>query len=219
MKNKILFLLLASFSLSVAAASKARQAALQGANVPPVESSLSISIERRDRPSFNKALKNDTSEQELNAALENAAAAEDSSYLAALLKEKAKSKELAQKNSNILSAALSDGALKNVELLEATIKSEEIKFDENRDVLRQAISVGSLDKIQLIAKKHSSLVSKLDENGESILFTAVRRGDLKIVDEVLKMKGLPASRTNKSGKTAQALALELSYKRIAEKVK
>lgn len=218
-KNKILVLVVASLAVSAALASKARQAALQGADVPPVESSLSISIERRDINSFNKAMKKDVSETELNTALENAAAAEDSSYLAALMKEKAKSKELAQKNSNILSAALSDGSLKNVEILEANIKSEDIKFDEGRDVLRQAISVSSSDKIQLIAKKHSSLISKMDENGESILFTAIRRGDRQIVDEVLKMKALPASRTNKKGQTAQALALELGYKRIAEKVK
>ncbi len=219
MKKKIILFLLASFSLSVAAASKARQAALQGANVPPVESSVSISIERRDMNSFKAAIKKQLSDQELNTSLENAAAAEDSSYLAALLKEKSKAKDLAQKNSLILSAALSDGALKNVELLEATIKSEEMKFDENRDVLRQAISVATSEKIQLIARNHPSLISKLDENGESILFTAVRRGDRQIVDQVLKMKGLPKTRINKAGKSTQALALELGYQRIAEQVK
>lgn len=219
MRNKIVFLILASFSLSVAAASKARQQALQGADVSAAESSLSISIERRDVNSFNKAIKKDVSDSELNASLENAAAAEDSSYLAALIKEKAKSKELAQKNSMILSAALSDGTLKNVEMIDAIVKAEEMKFDEGMDVLRQAITVGSLDKIQFIAKKHSSLISKIDEKGESILFTAVRRGDRKIVAEVLKLKGLPAKRTDKNGKSAQALALELGYKRIAEQVK
>lgn len=219
MKKKIIFLLLGSFSLSVAVASKARQAALQGANVPPVETSLSLSVESRDMKSFKAAIKKEVSDQELNTSLENAAAAEDSSYLAALLKEKSKAKELSQKNSLILSAALSDGSLKNVELLEATIKSEDMKFDENRDVLRQAITVGSSEKIEFIAKKHSSLISKLDENGESILFTAVRRGDREIVDQVLKMKGLPSSRKNKSGKSAQAVALELGYKRIADQVK
>lgn len=219
MKKKIIFLLLGSFSLSVAVASKARQAALQGANVPPVETSLSLSVESRDMKSFKAAIKKEVSDQELNTSLENAAAAEDSTYLAALLKEKSKAKELSQKNSLILSAALSDGSLKNVELLEATIKSEDMKFDENRDVLRQAITVGSSEKIEFIAKKHSSLISKLDENGESILFTAVRRGDREIVGQVLKMKGLPSSRKNKSGKSAQAVALELGYKRIADQVK
>lgn len=217
-KNLSLFLVLLMTAVMVQA-SKARQAALGGAHAAPVEGSLSATIDAGDEKGFAAALKRNQDDQELTKALQNAAAKENLKYLNALIKEKKNAAELIKKDSSIFFVAMAEGSLKQVQILEKIANVAELKFEKNTNALQQAVQFAGADTIRYIADKYSALVSALDEQGESILFLAVRRGDRQIVDEVLKIKNLPVVKANKKGQTAQALALELGYKRIAEKVK
>lgn len=183
------------------------------------ESALAASIDRRDEKGFAVALKNEQSEQELAEALRNAAGNENKKYLIEIIKHKKQAAKLIKTDSSIFLTALSDGRLKNVQILEKIASVAALKFEKNTNALQQAIQVSNLEIIQHLANKYPSLALEVDDQGESILFHAVRRGDREIVAAVMKIKNLPSVNVNKKGQTAQALAKELGYLRIAEMVK
>jgi hypothetical protein len=211
-KKNISFFIIFICSCLSALANNAKEADLS-------ETSLSASIDRRDVKSFVVALKKEQSEAELTEALKSAAANENLDYLKKLISEQKKAVSIIRSNTEIVLVALSEGSLQHLKILEKVADISAMKFDKKIDILRQSIQVSTIESIRYLAVKYPHMVSAVDDSGESILFTAVRRGDRKIVDEILKFKNLPTSRTNKKGESAESVALALGYKRIAAKVK
>jgi ankyrin repeat protein len=182
-------------------------------------STLAESIDRGDEKKFNQLVSEKQNEKDLKEALEKAASNQSSSYLKILLAKQSEAKSIVKKDGSIFLTALSDGNLENIKVLETAIDMASLRYENGNSALDQAITYADLSVIKYIAEKNSNLVSHLNDQGESILFSAVRRGNRKIVDEILKFKNLPTSRTNKKGESAESVALALGYKRIAAKVK
>lgn len=159
------------------------------------------------------------SDVDLKRVLEKALAESNPEFLRIVVGTQKRSLNVFKDNPDLLTIAISEsGAVDNLKTIDKILPLNSVKLAEGKNLLQIAADAGSVKQVEFISKLYPKLVNDLDLNSESAVTIAARRGNLDILQAVLKIPFVKLDFKNKNGKTAIEIAKDEGFLETASAI-